>query len=188
MTTIRHGGPCGLRIEMRSAEREEKSVVFHATEGRMVFATRSEGGCGRIPAQGVAKPLSAICLIPLWLSAVNRPARFRRGRKAGTRATPPKAGGHVTPIAVLSGIPLSGPMGSLSSSFIPAGRLRIEAESRCLLVETPPLSPRASSCRIGPRRQGFASPLRALDCSGPIRKTRCLRGERGVRAVGCGGR
>ena len=26
-----------------------------------------------------------------------------------------------------------------------------------------PLSPRASLCRIGPRRQGFASPLRALD-------------------------
>ena len=25
----------------------------------------------------------------------------------------------------------------------------------------------------------FASPLRALDGSGPIRKTRCLRGERG---------
>ena len=42
-----------------------------------------------------------------------------------------------------------------------------------------PLSPRASSCRIGPRRQGFAAPLRALDCSGPIRKTRCSRGERG---------
>ena len=59
-------------------------------------------------------------------------------------------------------------MGSLTSSFIPAGRLG-----------KPPLSPRASSCRIGPRRQGFASPLRALDGSGPIRKTRCLRGERG---------
>ena len=26
-----------------------------------------------------------------------------------------------------------------------------------------PLSPRASLCRIGPRRQGYASPLRALD-------------------------
>ena len=58
--------------------------------------------------------------------------------------------------------------GSLSSLFIPAGRLG-----------TGPLSPRASSCRIGPRRQGFASPLRALDGCGPIRKTRCLRGERG---------
>ena len=51
-----------------------------------------------------------------------------------------------------------------------------------------PLSPRASSCRIGPRRQGFASPLRALDGSGPIRKTRCLRGERGGSGRGARGR
>ena len=53
-------------------------------------------------------------------------------------------------------------MGSLTSSFIPAGRLR-----------TGPLSPRASSCRIGSRRS---------------ERTRCLRGKRGGRAVGCGGR
>ena len=46
----------------------------------------------------MTKPHSSICLIPLWLSPVNRPARFRCGRKAGTRATPPqkKSGGHVT--------------------------------------------------------------------------------------------
>ena len=60
------------------------------------------------------------------------------------------------------------PYGSLSSHL----SLREGSE--------PPLFPRASSCRIGPRRQGFASPLRALDGSGPIRKTRCLRGEREV--------
>ena len=41
------------------------------------------------------------------------------------------------------------------------------------------LSGPCPSPRIGPRRQGYASPLRALDCSGPIRKTRCLRGEGG---------
>ena len=64
-------------------------------------------------------------------------------------------------------------MGSLPSSFIPAGRLR-----------NSPLSPRALLCRIGPRRQGFASPIRALDGFGPIRKTRCLRGKGGDRAVG----
>ena len=68
-------------------------------------------------------------------------------------------------------------MGSLTSSFIPAGRLG-----------TDPLSPRASSCRIGPRRQGFASPLRALDGCGPIRKTRCSRGERGGSGRGARGR
>ena len=70
-----------------------------------------------------------------------------------------------------------GPMGSLSSSFIPAGRLG-----------TAPLSPRASLCRIGPRRQGLASPLRALDGSGTILKTRCLRGEGGGSGRGVRGR
>ena len=46
--------------------------------------------------------------ITLWLSALNRTLRYERGRKAGTRATPPqkKVGGHVTLIAVLRGIPL----------------------------------------------------------------------------------
>ena len=44
MTTIRHTEPCGLRSEMRLAERGSKSVVFLGTVGRMVFGTRSEGG------------------------------------------------------------------------------------------------------------------------------------------------
>ena len=65
------------------------------------------------------------------------------------------------------------PMGSLRSSFIPAGRLG-----------KTPLSPRSFIVKgIGPRRQGFASPLRALDgerADGEM--TRCLRGERGDRA------
>ena len=62
----------------------------------MVNGTRSEGGCSKNYSRGIPQPLSPISLIPLWLSPVNRPARFRRGRKAGTRATPPKPGGHVT--------------------------------------------------------------------------------------------
>ena len=106
--------------------------------------------------------------LPLWT----------REKGGGRERPPPKQGGHaVAFVAVSCGIPLLGPMGSLTSSFIPAGRL----------VKTP-LSPRASSCRIGPRRQGFAAPLRALDCSGPIRKTRCLRGERGGSGRGARGR
>ena len=39
--------------------------------------------------------------------------------------------------------------------------------------------PASAAKPIGPRRQGFASPLRALDCSGPIRRDDCSRGERG---------
>ena len=78
---------------MRLAEKAVNPLLFHATEGRMVFATRSEGGCGKIPAQGVANLHSAICLILLWLSPVNRPPRAEREKKRGTRATPPKSGG-----------------------------------------------------------------------------------------------
>ena len=60
----------------------------------MVFAARSEGGVyGMIRTTNAAKPRSSISLIPLWLSPLNRPPRFRRGRKAGTRATPPKSRG-----------------------------------------------------------------------------------------------
>ena len=98
LTTIRHGGPCALRSEMRSDERGSKSVVFIATGGRMVFATRSEGGVWQNFRLKVWRSrFPSISLIPLWLSHVNRPARFRRGRKAGTRATPPKSGGACDP-------------------------------------------------------------------------------------------
>ena len=47
MTTIRHGGPCGLRTRMRSAEREGKSANFVVPKDRMVFAPGLEGGVGQ---------------------------------------------------------------------------------------------------------------------------------------------
>ena len=72
-------------------------MVFLGTGGRMVFGTRSEGGCTRISGLGIPQPHSSISLIPLWLSHVNRPARFGRGRKVETRATPPKSGGSCDP-------------------------------------------------------------------------------------------
>ena len=52
-----------------------------------------------------------------------RPLRTRE--KGGDESDPPqKRGGMRTRIAALCSTLLSGPMGSLSSSFIPAGRLR----------------------------------------------------------------
>ena len=45
LTTIRHGGPCGLRSKMRSAEREGKSVVFDAPNAVDV-CPRVRGGGG----------------------------------------------------------------------------------------------------------------------------------------------
>ena len=60
----------------------------------MVFATRSEGGVVTlIPTQGVAKPLSSMCLIPLWLSALNRPGSLRTREKGGDESDPPQKRG-----------------------------------------------------------------------------------------------
>ena len=150
-------------------ERAGQSAVFLCHERRTTMPRSQRGGCGMGKSSNAAKPLSSIYLNRLWLAVLKRPSRCGRGRKAGDVSDPPQNRGVMRPrVAVSCGIPLLGPMGSLTSSFIPAGRL----------VKTP-LSHRASSCRIGPRRQGFASPLRALDGCGPIRKTRCSRGERG---------
>ena len=46
-----------------------------------------------------------------------------------------------------------------------------------------PPFPRTECFQIGPRRQGSASPLRALDRSGPIRRDGCLRGKEGNRST-----
>ena len=165
MTTIRHGGPCGLRIEMRSAERDGKAVLFHAPKGHWCDVTGLWGGVWH----GFSLRCSTAVFVYLTHSAVVRQfetaiLRSKGRMMARTRATPPKQGGHAAPDSWhLWHAAIRVPMGSLSSSFIPAGRLR-----------KTPLSPRASSCRIGPRRQGFASPLRALDGSGPIRRDDCL--------------
>ena len=53
----------------------------------LVNGRAQRGGCqfSRISGLGIPQPHSSISLIPLWLSHVNRPARFGRGRKVETR-------------------------------------------------------------------------------------------------------
>ena len=89
---------------------------------------------------GVLQDLEPSCDKPTFLymphSAVvihfesARPLRTRE--KGGDESDPPpkKRGVMRTRIAALSYTPLSGPMGSLSSSFIPAGRLRTAPQER----------------------------------------------------------
>ena len=48
--------------------------------------------------------------------------RPRAACRAGTRATPPKQGGHVTLLAVLSSIPLSRPHGVALVLIYPCGK------------------------------------------------------------------
>ena len=74
MTTIRHGGPCGLRIEMRAAERREIGHFFVLQRPRP-NVTRSEGGgCYMLKSRNAAKPLSSMCLIPPWLAILKQPS------------------------------------------------------------------------------------------------------------------
>ena len=93
LTTIRHGGPSALRTRMRLAERAKNPGFFVSLRAAWFLSQGYRGGCDKIWSQGVTKLHSSICLIPLWLSPVNRPSRFGRGRKAGTRATPPQKRG-----------------------------------------------------------------------------------------------
>ena len=84
MTTIRHGGPCALQIEMRSVERGPKTVAFSCYKRRYRMLQPQRGGCNTMFGLGLPRLHSSICLISLWLSALKRPARYERGRKAGT--------------------------------------------------------------------------------------------------------
>ena len=119
---------------------------------------------GLPPATLVYIPHSAVVI------SFEAASTLRTREKGGGRERPPKKqGGHAARYRWhLGHASVPAPMGSLTSSFIPAGRLR-----------TGPLSPRASSCRIGPRLQGFASPLRALDRSGPIWRDALFTREKG---------
>ena len=51
LTTIRHGGPCGLRIEMRAAERPAKLADFHVTNAANVCHRVKGGGVTWVFAQ-----------------------------------------------------------------------------------------------------------------------------------------
>ena len=72
-------------------------------------AAVTEGGYGKIQPRDAAKPHSPISLIPLWLSPVKRPHPRRCSKSWRTIATPPKAGGHVAPVAVRCGTPFLPP-------------------------------------------------------------------------------
>ena len=60
----------------------------------------------------------------------------KSGETIETIATPPKRGFLPAPIAALCNMPLSGPRGSLSSVFIPAGRLGTAPQERCFKLRS----------------------------------------------------
>ena len=191
MTTIRHGGPCGLRIEMRSDERGPKTVGFRVTNDRRYFVTRSEGGWNTIFGLGLPQPHSSICLIPLWLSPVNQPAMSHEKKKAGTRATPPQKNRGVmrTRIAGIWNMPLSrSPWGrsrphlSLREGSKQPPRSGADGRETDLCAIPFPLALHCVGSVLAVK--GTLRRFAPWTACGPIRKTRCSRGKRGV--VGSG--
>ena len=158
---------------MRSAERGSKTVAFRVTNAVTgCYTVRGEGcnmgfGLRSTTATFVYMPHSAVVI--RFEKALPLRTREKGGRRERPPPPPQKTRGVMRPATdgVCTRL-CTGPHGVAHVLIYPCGK-----------AWKNPLSPRASSCRIGPRRQGFASPLRALDGSGPIRKTRCLRGERG---------
>ena len=132
------------------------------------------GGYGTIRTRNAAKPLSSISLIPLWLSPVNRPSRFRRERKAGTRATPPKSGGACDPDSGTE---------RRTSIPVPWGRSRPHLSLR-EGSEKPPFS--LALHRVGSVLAVKGSLRRFAPWTAPGRSERraAYEGKGGVRAVG----
>ena len=68
------------------------------------------GGCNMVFGLGLPRLHSSIYLISLWLSALKRPSRYERGRKAGDVSDPPQKRGGMWPrIDGICNMPLSGP-------------------------------------------------------------------------------
>ena len=90
----------------------------------MVFVTGLEGGVSQN-----SEPRCHNSILPYLshssvLSSVNRPRRAEREKKRGRERPPQKWGGHVTlDSGAESHASIRPHAGSLSSSFIPAGRL-----------------------------------------------------------------
>ena len=98
MTTIRHGGPCGLQIEMRSDERGPKTVSFYATGERWYHATASEGGVWHDFSLRCTTAVFVYLTHSAVVSQLQRAILRPKGRMmARTRATPPKTGGSCGP-------------------------------------------------------------------------------------------
>ena len=145
-----------------------------------VCDTLRGGGVTSIRARNAAKPPSFMSLIPLWLAALKRPARFGRGRKAGDVSDPPpkKQGGHA-----------AFRRGTLSrtSTRPPWGRSRPHLSLREGLGKTP--FPLALHC-VGSVRAVKGSLRRFAPWTAPGRSERraAYEGKGGDRAVWCSGR
>ena len=166
LTTIRRFG----QPDFRSRFEGPNPGCFSCRWGPLNFCRRDKGG-------GVRHKKAWGCNIPtflelfcfLWFALLFGFHNDDTEKSKETIATPPETG--------FPAVPCSGAMRH-ALHRPPGGRYRRYLSLR-EGSEQDPLSPRASSCRIGPRRQGFASPLRALDGRSDPKDALLTRGKGG---------
>ena len=95
----------------------------------MLFGTGTKGGVFQEKAWGCSNPTFLELFCFMWFAPIFGFHNDDTEKSGKTIATPPKGGFLPAPIAALCSMPLSGPRGSLSSVFIPAGRLGKDARS-----------------------------------------------------------
>ena len=107
--------------------------MFFMELGTACFLEQGQrGGCNKKKRGGVPASPHSLNSFVFWVCPYSFGFHNADTEKSGkTIATPPRKGGFLpAPIAALCNMPLSGPRGSLSSVFIPAGRLGKDAPER----------------------------------------------------------
>ena len=142
-------------------------VVFLATNDRLFFVTRSEGGCDKIRDEGVTKSYSHISLILLLLSPIDRPLLCRARKKEGDDSDPPKKRGVMRPrVGVQCGTPTRGSQGVAIVGIYPCGKARKPDKSerwecRLSLLPHDPGSVLAVKGSASPRSAPWTAPGRS---------------------------
>ena len=96
-----------------------------------MFAAPSEGGVRHDSDKQCGEAAFLYMPHSVMVSGFETPLPLWTREKRGDVSDPPQNRGVMRPfVAVACGIPLLGPMGSLTSSFIPAGRLRHSRQKR----------------------------------------------------------
>ena len=98
--------------------------VFHAPGGRLFFAAGTKGGCGIKKRGGGTPPHSLKSFVFRGLTLLFGFHNDDTEKSKKTIATPPETGFPAVPCSgAMRHAPTPAPRGSLSSVFIPAGRL-----------------------------------------------------------------
>ena len=128
LTTIRHGGPCGLQIEMRSAEREGKSVVFDATNAVPGCHTLRGGGWHDFSPRSTTATFVHLPHSAVVIRFETALALRTREKGGGRERPPPKTGGSCGPAQMAFVARLcTGPHGVAHVLIYPCGKARTRA-------------------------------------------------------------